>query len=376
LKDFTGNPYSDILAEIQKCRSGQSTPVNVNPHLLSVSASGDTRTVTVSTDGALYQITRLPPWCSIQNQSSTSFQVVVQANTGAARNGSLTIRSSGGEALVNINQAAREVTPPSTSPGSLSFTASGSVQTITVSTDGASYQVTTLPPWCSIRNQSSTSFQIVAQANTGAARNGSLTIRSSGGETHIKIIQEGKPPKPTATLIHSMGLTAGILDMRGVFSYDDFMSRTGFRAGLQYRISSQNKSQSFNSFGLKTGIFYEYQAKIFYYGSHDSYNRHVITLPLHPELSLNVLNNLSIYLYIGPSFDYVIVPKLYGQSININLSGGQRIEYYIGGGGGIRISNVQFNLGYDEHLAQNRSFNPSQQKNSTISFSLSYLFYK
>jgi len=186
-------------------------------------------------------------------------------------------------------------------------------------------------------------------------------------ETRIRNCREGTPPPPPPDngIEHTVGLTAGILDMRGVFSYADFISRTGFRAGLRYRLGSlQNQPPFSYGFGLQTGILYEYQVHDYDYGISESYNRQVINFPLHPELSLNVLKGLNIYFYIGPSLDFVITSQ----------GKGSRTDIYLGGGGGIRISRVQFNLGYDENLATKSAIRSSQQKSSKISLSLSFLF--
>jgi hypothetical protein len=77
----------------------------------------------------------------------------------------------------------------STSTTSLYFSSYGSTSTITVNTDGKSYEVTNLPSWCSIINRTSSSFQIVCQPNTGNTRTDWIIVKSDAKEVHINVEQ-------------------------------------------------------------------------------------------------------------------------------------------------------------------------------------------
>lgn len=176
-------------------KSTVATYLRTNPTVLSFDADGSRKTVTVSTDGSMYEVTNLPSWCLLENKGSTSFQIVVARNTGTERNGTITVRSGSSEVRINVNQDQASQGTTATylriNPTELIFTAEGARRTITVSTDGNSYEVINLPSWCELSNKASISFQIVVARNsTGEERSGTITVRSGGREVHLSVKQE------------------------------------------------------------------------------------------------------------------------------------------------------------------------------------------
>ena len=181
--------------------NGQTaTYLTTNVQTLNFDAGGSTKTITVSTDGSSYDVSLLPSWCSVSNKTATSFQIECQRNTGTARSDYFLVSSDSREARIDVEQTARTATYLITGTQRLSFDAGGSTKTITVSTDGSSYDVSLLPSWCSVSNKMETSFQIECQRNTGTARSDYFIVSSDSKEKQIDVEQAAGVRTPSATI--------------------------------------------------------------------------------------------------------------------------------------------------------------------------------
>lgn len=85
-----------------------------------------------------------------------------------------------------------------TSTNSLNFNSYGSTSTITVSTDGNSYEVSYLPSWCSVINKTTNFFKIVCQSNSGDTRTDWFKVKSDDKEVRINIEQAAGVKVPSA----------------------------------------------------------------------------------------------------------------------------------------------------------------------------------
>ncbi|MDR1348832.1 MAG: hypothetical protein LBJ63_10510 [Prevotellaceae bacterium] len=105
------------LAQLENTINELKTPTSKTTSYLSTSttdvsfsASGGTKTITVSTDGNSYDVTYLPSWCSV-SKSNGYFTLVCEGNTGDARTDWFKVKSDEKEVRVNIEQAAGVKTP-------------------------------------------------------------------------------------------------------------------------------------------------------------------------------------------------------------------------------------------------------------------------
>ena len=189
-----GNKIADCMVTV---KTGGATYLRTDVQLLSFDAAGSMKLITVTTDGSTYDVSNLPLWCSVQNITKESFQIVCQTNTGATRSGRIIVRSDNKEAHIDVEQAAPppilKATHLSTDVQLLSFDAGGSTKKITVTTDGSTYAISNLPSWCSVQNIMAGSFQIVCMPNTGTARSGRITVRSDSKVARIEVEQAAPP---------------------------------------------------------------------------------------------------------------------------------------------------------------------------------------
>jgi hypothetical protein len=106
--------------------------------------------------------------------------------------------------LENIINELKTPTPKTatyltTSTTEAGFSASGGTKTITVSTDGSSYDVSYLPTWCSV-SKSSGYFTLVCEGNTGDARTDWFKVKSDSKEIRIDVSQSAGVKLPSAKI--------------------------------------------------------------------------------------------------------------------------------------------------------------------------------
>jgi len=193
-------------------------------------STGGTKDINISTTGTSWDVASKPDWCTVNKTGSTL--AISCTESTSSRSGYVKISS--GNRVVNIrvsqeapkaspparnetrnnpqptptqtnqptptqtnqpfrtqtNQTSKQVTYLNTDTQNLNFPASGSTQTVSVFTDGSSYEIANLPAWCSVSNKTNASFQIVCPSNSGAARSGSFTVKSGNREARISVRQE------------------------------------------------------------------------------------------------------------------------------------------------------------------------------------------
>ena len=185
---------------IQGVNSGASASITINQEAgrdesftpdfdLSIS------TVNAEAEGASYTVTLLnnttdsytvntPIWVTKRNVEDSSFEIVVQENTeGTRRIGivQVTGKTAGYDDVVKIitvMQEANVIVTPSfeLTPSIISVGAVATSQTVTlIDNTMDSYTVST-PTWISTRNIENTSFELVIEENTGAARTGAVQV--------------------------------------------------------------------------------------------------------------------------------------------------------------------------------------------------------
>ncbi len=113
--EYDENFITPLEAEINEIKTGsaekKTTYLIPSTTSLYFNGTGSTSTITVSTDGKSYEVTLLPSWCRVINQTADSFQIVCQSNDGEAREDWFKIKSGDKEVRINVEQAAGKTGP-------------------------------------------------------------------------------------------------------------------------------------------------------------------------------------------------------------------------------------------------------------------------
>ncbi len=189
--------------------SGSSGPVvsdklTVDPASLSFEAAGGSENVTVTCNNSNWTVdsSTVPAWLTVQKASASSGIIVnASANTGAARNATITIKHSNGTltATVAVSQKAGEEGEKdklSLTPSSLVFDADpAGAQTIEVSSnaDGWTWNEETVEEWINL-SKSGNTVSVSVQKNTGEARNCTVKFVHSNGTLTANLVINQKAP--------------------------------------------------------------------------------------------------------------------------------------------------------------------------------------
>lgn len=154
------------------------------------SGMGGKITIEVETSAGEYYIASKPTWCSISEQTSTSFVLVMVNNMGgAARSGEVMLRAGSASKAITVNQGGRS-TYVSVSPNIVTATEAGGEITIEVKSSG-SWSVVNLPDWCEVTDQTANSFLLSISENVeGSSRVGEFYVSSQGMRDKITVEQE------------------------------------------------------------------------------------------------------------------------------------------------------------------------------------------
>jgi hypothetical protein len=164
--------------------AGTGCSFAIAPSSLAAGATGQSVTVAVTAPaGCLWTATSDSPWISVsgsgEGTGSGTITLVVAANSGTARNGTVTIA---GQPFA-VNQAAGSSTPCTftVSPLSVPIAAGGGSATLTVTNNqGCAWNVSGVPSWIAITGTGggagSGTVTLNVSANTGAARSVTLTV--------------------------------------------------------------------------------------------------------------------------------------------------------------------------------------------------------
>ena len=185
-KVLVSNP-NDPYAKSQLVKMLPPVTLKVSTQDLSFLPAGGTKSITVTiTNTDTYDITSLPDWCSVKKYSG-SFEVTCKPYTGnSTRSDKFKVTAGNKEVIVNISQAAANL---SVSSGNLSFLSTGGTKNITVTTNAETYDVVSLPDWCSVTKKSD-AFEVTCKPNTGySARSGEFKVTAGGKEVTINVSQ-------------------------------------------------------------------------------------------------------------------------------------------------------------------------------------------
>jgi hypothetical protein len=203
-----------------KGTSVQPTPpsVVVVPASVSISSAQQTGSAQV-TANTTWTAASSQPWLTIGSSAAggsgtTSLSYVVEASTGPARSGTITIAHGTAQATLTVNQAAGIPVPTPTvaiaalSPSPAALGASAQTGTATVSAAGlASWSATSDAEWLTVNDPASggagsATLAYAAEPNAStSSRLGRITISASGATpATLTVTQEGRPIAPRLTI--------------------------------------------------------------------------------------------------------------------------------------------------------------------------------
>ncbi len=378
--------------------------LNVSEENISYNSSGGSQTVTVTTNVDGYTISQLPPWCFV-SKGTDHFELSCSANSStSSRTGELKVTARDKEVTIYVTQKGIETTL-NVSSRELNFEYGGGSRIITVTTNVYSYEVTSIPDWCTVNKSGETIAVHCKSNNANPPRKDWFKVSAGDKEIRVNVYQVGIVSSQSTdsrsssnqikqnsakqnscfncpTTKYNWGLSIGrinkYLDQDETYIGDDVFSSyypieiKGIRAGLKFEPLFKY------GFGLNTGIFYEHFSQYLdgrlngsfpnsYDGFHEFY-QHAINIPIHLEYRLNFSRYFNLFAFGGAGFDGI------WDSFSDEMKLKSSLEY----GGGLRIDHLQFNIGQSllvNNAVELQNFNKLRnQKYKNLIFSVAYMF--
>jgi len=167
-----------------------SVDVTFSQDAINVSAVGQTTTIQVKTNAkewTAYAADGCSTWVkATPNMQAGTITVVISANDGEARKGSVYFKSGQTRKEITITQEA----PLTVTPTSLFFPAEGGTQKVTLSINGSSCSASTSADWIVMAISSGT-LVVTALANTGDYRTADITVTVGEETAIVNVKQDG-----------------------------------------------------------------------------------------------------------------------------------------------------------------------------------------
>jgi hypothetical protein len=184
------------VVEIAVTQAARNT-LAVNPEAVSFNADETgSKTVAITTSASSWEATTGADWIVLSKQGNALTVTVNSGNTSSSARVAL-ISITGGNAperTVTVTQAARHTLSVGTS--SLTFAAGSSSQTVSISTSAPSWDAATDVSWITLTKQSG-SLQVNVAANSGSARNGSVTVTAGNAAPVTIAVRQDEQPVTT-----------------------------------------------------------------------------------------------------------------------------------------------------------------------------------
>jgi len=160
------------------------------PASLNVLSSGETKTFSINDYEIPWDILSIPAWCSIEKKENTLI-LTCEPNTNAnVREGSFEIRAGAQSKKVSIKQNRR--TSLSVSHNHIEFNSSGEKDTITISTNAASWKTSGLPSWCSMKQVKNALILTCNPNPNTSVREGNFSVQAGDQSVEITVKQKEK----------------------------------------------------------------------------------------------------------------------------------------------------------------------------------------
>ncbi|MCL2786972.1 MAG: hypothetical protein FWD59_00485 [Micrococcales bacterium] len=159
--------------------------------------------VLVTTNQASWTASSNQSWLTVSPSSGASgatLSVSVSANSGAARSGTVTVTAGGASATVSVTQAGESVTA-SVSLSQTAWAPSSSLAStgVVVTTNQSSWSASSNQSWLTaspVTGASGATMLVSVQANTGAARSGTVTVTAGGASATLAVTQAASVVQP------------------------------------------------------------------------------------------------------------------------------------------------------------------------------------
>ena len=194
----------DRTVTVNVTQDGAAPFFNVTPTTLSFSAEGGSAPVKIESNQT-WTASKSADWIALSEVEGTgdaTLSLTVDANTSTdSRSGTVAFQAGETYYHINLTQDGEGILF-SITPESLSFTAEGGNETITV-TSNLSWTVTSSDAWLTLSNSSGegdATLTVVAQENTStSSRSGILTFKGKDITFTVNVTQEGASPNFSVT---------------------------------------------------------------------------------------------------------------------------------------------------------------------------------
>lgn len=163
----------------------------ISPNIITSSGRSSIATVKVESDQTEYRVEGLPYWCSVKQQTPTSFIVEIADNSGGdKREAQANVTVAGGKSDILIIRQEERLNYISVSPKIITASARGGVITVNVKSSGP-WRVVNMPDWCQVTEETDNSFTLsIGENKTGAPRRVSFSVSTGGVRESIEVKQE------------------------------------------------------------------------------------------------------------------------------------------------------------------------------------------
>jgi hypothetical protein len=196
---------------------GPQCSIAIAPTSARLPAAGGSSTVAVTApEGCSWSAQSNEPWLTVaplSGQGSASVQVVAAPNGSTQRQGTVVI---GGQSLTVVQDAAITPCVFAIAPTTARLPAAGGTTAVAVTAPaGCSWSADTSEPWLTVTprsGQGSASMQVVAAANGGTQRQGTVVI---GGQSFTVVQDAAATPTPCAFAIAPTAASIGTFGGKG-----------------------------------------------------------------------------------------------------------------------------------------------------------------
>lgn len=385
--------YQNVLAsnpkdEYAKIRLNECIKL-LNPINLSVSdthntfsASGGTKKIKVNTNASSFHIGATLSWYTVVKHDDYII-ITCKENTSSTKRSDY-FRVNAGDKYVNIHIQQSNIKASEkliVSNQYIYFDSEEGHKGIDVNTNADSYQIESLPTWCSVSKNSSYFILHCAANKSNSIREGSFIIKAGSLERRMYVKQNGRSYSKTKKSYseskqtdyttsfndpkakYTWGITAGYIERANNF-FD------GLQLGL--RIEPLFKY----GFGLNTGILFEIYSNDLStsLSGQKDFTHYGVNIPMHFEYRFNFSKWFNFYVYGGVGLNFVEIKDGISYLLDTNYVMPLTYEY----GGGLRINHVQFNIGQSTFIRDmyNNDYSLMQEGEiyQRLILSISYMF--
>ena len=207
---FISNGVSTTVGIVQNGTYTPEYPASISPTSRAWDASGGVKTFIVSdNDHAGWTITNIPSWLTLSEtygDGNAEITATAATNTSSARVTVISFNSLGSTTAVTVSQVSGSTGDVYCLPTEYSISESAQGWMLNIyDTENHGWKVETSDSWIGANEEGvgSSGFTVTFYANTGAARNGSITLtdKTTSGTTTIPVYQSaGSAPDYPATI--------------------------------------------------------------------------------------------------------------------------------------------------------------------------------